>query len=228
MVDETRDTDKVFMEPELQLQILCKSQQTVSLTCTDLLSLKIEDQEKIKNHVVVVGSPGSGKSTLIHNGLAYNWRKDGKESDVNLLFVIDMCKVEQGSDVFEIIEDQLLRGEPREKLERLMEDNAKSIAFLLDGYDEVSQNWEGKAKGKSLSAVLDGTWLSGSRVIVTTRQEKLYEFKKRYRGYTPVDLIGFSEVATVEFIKREVKSSTSAKNLEKSNSKSSLYVVMVV
>ncbi|XP_072050222.1 uncharacterized protein [Amphiura filiformis] len=215
MVDETRDTDKVFMEPELQLQTSSDSQQTVSLTCTDLLSLKIEEQEEIKNHVVVVGSPGSGKSTLIHNGLAYNWRKDDKVSDVNLLFVIDMCKVEQGSDVFQIIEDQLLRGEPREKLEKLMEVNAKSTAFLLDGYDEVNQNWEGRGKGKSLSAVLNGTWLSGSRVIVTTRPEKLYDFKKHYKGYTSVDLIGFPDVATAEYIKREVKSNTSAKNLEK-------------
>ncbi|XP_072019346.1 uncharacterized protein [Amphiura filiformis] len=205
MVDETRDTDEMFMKPELALKTPCDSQKTVSLTCDDLLSLKTDNQETIKNHVVLVGSPGSGKSTIVHNELAYKWGKGVKNSQINLLFVIDMCKVEHGSDVFAVIEDQLLRGEEREKFEKLMKDNAQSTAFLLDGFDEVSQNSVGRGKGKSLSALLDGTWLSGCRVIVTTRQEKFKDFNRRYPGYIEVDLLGFSDATTLDFIEKEVR-----------------------
>ncbi|XP_072019332.1 uncharacterized protein [Amphiura filiformis] len=212
MVDEQRTTDDTFVAPELKLFSI--DEEPRNLSCDEIFSLKIRNDNN--KRIIVVGSPGCGKSTLIHNRIAYDWGRGVKHQQIKLLFVIDMYKVEPRSDVFEIIKDQLLRGVQRKRLEKLMEDNAQSTAFLLDGFDEVSPKWEGKGKGKSLSAVLDGTWLSGSHVIVTSRPEKLHDFNKRYQGYPQVDLLGFSDAAILDFIQKQVgKSNASANNLER-------------
>ncbi|XP_072019347.1 uncharacterized protein [Amphiura filiformis] len=212
MVDEQRTTDDTFVAPELKLFSI--NEEPMNLSCDEMFSIKIRNDKK--KRTVVVGSPGSGKSTLIHNRIAYDWGRTAKHQHIKLLFVIDMCKVKPESDVFEIIKDQLLRSAQREKLEELMEENAQSTAFLLDGFDEVT--WKGEGNGKSLSAVLDSTWLSGSHVIVTTRPEKLHDFNKQYQGYTQVDLLGFSDAAVLDFIQKEVgklSSNASANNLER-------------
>ncbi|XP_072018335.1 uncharacterized protein [Amphiura filiformis] len=143
MVGETQDTDEMFMKPELALKTSCDSQKTVSLNCDDLLSL--QNQKNIKNHVVLVGSPGIGKSTIVHNELAYNWGKGITNSQIDLLFVIDMCKVEQRSDVFEVIEDQLLRGVQREKLAKLMDIQLPFSWMALMSY---LRNGSGREQGK--------------------------------------------------------------------------------
>ncbi|XP_072019588.1 uncharacterized protein [Amphiura filiformis] len=200
-----RTTDSSFVAPELNVT----NEEPGNLSCDELFSLKIRNDNK--KHTIVVGSPGSGKSTLIHNRIAYDWGRGVKHQQIKLLFVIDMCKVKSGSDMFEILKDQLLRGAQREKLEKLIEDNAQSTAFLLDGFDEISQGWD-EDEGKNLSSVLDGKWLSGSHVIVTTRPERLNDFCELYIGYTQVELLGFSDEAISEFITKQVgKSSIEAK-----------------
>ncbi|XP_072048690.1 uncharacterized protein [Amphiura filiformis] len=143
--EDQRTTDDIFVAPEMKLI----NKEPRDLSGDDLFSLKIRKNKK--KHTVIVGGPGSGKSTLVHNGISYDWGRGIKHQHIKLLFVIDMYKIKPGSDLFEIIKDQLLRGEDKEKFEKLMEDNAQSTAFILDGFDEVSKEWETKGRAFLLS-----------------------------------------------------------------------------
>ena len=205
MYQDERDTEDSFLEPELSYRTGTHGKTRVP-SCDDLLSLKTQEHEGINKYVVLVGNPGTGKSTVLRNRLAYDWAKGTKHTQIKLLFVIDMHNIEPHSDLIDIIENQLLKNEPKEELRQLIQENAQSIAFLLDSFDEAPQAWEGKQSG--LSVVMKRQWLQDCHVIVTTRSNKLDKFCTSYQGYTTVDISGFSIDTVRTFVRKIISTDT--------------------
>ena len=201
MYKNERDTDDIFVEPDMYYRK--ENQEKVRLkSCDELLSLKLPGKEDTEKYILVVGNPGSGKSTIVNNKLAYEWALGRKHSHVSLLFAINMRNIKPGSNLIDIIENQLglLANAKKDGLEKLIETNSQSIVFLFDGFDSVSLDWEGGLKG--LSVVLENKWLQGCHIIVTTRPSKEATFCEYYSDFTVVDLSRLSKVNTSEFVKK--------------------------
>ena len=197
---DKRNTDYIFTEPHMEYTTDGFQRVKVE-SCYELLSLKYQDS--IKKHIIIVGNSGSGKSTILCNRLAYDWARGKALSHINFMFVIDMRYIEPNSDLFDIINKQILKVLSRDELESALFKNAESTAFLVDSYDEVVLDCLGKSK-RGISSVLDGTWLSGCYVIITTRPEKLSVFNEENKGYFSIELLGFSENSASKFLKKEL------------------------
>ena len=201
LIEDKRGTDDLFLEPELECKVDGKTERQLK-SCDEVLYLKLSKQKCIEKYLLLVGRPGSGKSTIVNNRLAYDWAMGRKHDEIDLLIVINMNTIGDGADLLDIIDDQLLIGVNKrneDELRKLLENNAKSCLFIFDGFDGDPKALQ---KLKYLSGVLNNTWLHGSQVIVSVRPDKEYKFHKSFKGFTSVYLNGFSDGKVDRYVEK--------------------------
>ena len=146
--------------------------------------------------VLVRGGPGSGKTMLVSK-LAYDWTTKGlQNTKFDLLFALDLREVTKYMDLTDIIQDQLLPKISKQQLLEYIENNASSITYLLDGFDEIANT----DMCADLKLILSNKWLQESLVIVTTRPHKFHDFVRDFGMYTHVDILKFSFQRINEFV----------------------------
>ena len=170
----------------------------------DLISVP-DNQGKIKKHILVKGNPGCGKSTLVSK-IAYDWAKNENSTSpfaqFQLVFAIDLKEVVPGTDLMDIIQEQLLPKVSKRGLERYIESNAESVLFLFDGYDEVHRSFlEGSCR--VFKGVLSSQIFPESFVIVTTRPHTVADINSQYKShYAQVEILGLPLHSMYSFISR--------------------------
>ena len=107
------------------------------------------------------------------------------------VFVLDLRKCEPETSLVDAIESQLLSNVSKHHLEQFLTSHASECLYLFDGYDEMSVN----------ETMLHGNILCGSRVIVTTRPNKVDTFFASHKEYVQVISEGFSKESVNKFVK---------------------------
>ncbi|XP_072042701.1 protein NLRC5-like [Amphiura filiformis] len=179
-------------------------------TYTDLLKLKSTHGISL-NHVLVSGLAGTGKTTLTSR-LAYQWAISDEGAcyhsstssqpisvndldNFDLVFALDMRKVQVNQDLFDAITKQLLPSISGPTLRSYISSNADKCLFVFDGYDELGSN----------DMILSEYLLCGCQTIVTTRPNKVDDFNTCYEGYIQVLLEGFSDKSIITFVSAFVR-----------------------
>ena len=161
----------------------------------------------LPNRILVLGRGGSGKSTLIAK-IAYDWShgvSDSSVKDISLLFALNMRRMTKNTTLEEAILDQLLPRDTaitKESLINYIDSNPSDVIILLDSYDEFSRGEKLTSRGGKLPIssirnmyirdILAYNRLTSSRVLVTSRHWREFDFSNLQSLYVKMEVIGFS------------------------------------
>ena len=156
---------------------------------------------------IVEGSPGIGKTTFCLK-LAHDWANQSSSaasfSEFELVLLLK-CRDIDG-DVTEAITEQLfpkdMSKDDREELFRFLKDieNQDRVLIILDGLDELAE----KSK-QYVDDVLHRKRWACCYVLATTRQEKGIEVRKQFVFNLFLQIKGFTEEDSFEYIRRHFK-----------------------
>ena len=127
----------------------------------------------------------------------FNIRKSNATNMGSLLhkfkyvFALDLRKCGSDKCLVDEIESHLLSNVSKHHLESFLTNHASECLYLFDGYDEMSAN----------ETILHSNLLCGSRVIVTTRPNKVDAFYESHKEYVQVISEGFSKESINKFVK---------------------------
>ena len=201
------DIDDLFVDLEL-LEIgdrIDEKSEKQLKSYKDLLHIQDKEGEPCM-HILLRGNAGSGKTTLVSR-LSYKWATLGSDDDYkylemfDLLITLDVRKFKVEQTLEQAIKSQLLPGVSEETIAEVLSELGPKCLFLIDGYDEMSeQSWENE------NQVLDSPLLDDSFVIITSRPYVVDKFCQKYqRKCVHVQVKGFSESQVHEYVKRFFK-----------------------
>ena len=152
------------------------------------------------------GSPGIGKTTLCLK-LAYDWANQSMPCTFPAfeLVLLLKCKDLDG-DIMEAIFEQLLPEDMEEKTkERLLNfitdiHSQERILIILDGLDEVPKKSEHR-----MDKLLNRRVLPSCYMLATTRQEKGIEARKQFAFDICLQIEGFTEEDSFQYIRKHFK-----------------------
>ncbi|XP_072049951.1 uncharacterized protein [Amphiura filiformis] len=152
-----------------------------------------------EHHILLFGEAGKGKTTLISR-IAYDWAKKeenaGRELlEFELVVVLDIRNFQSNQTLAEAIERQLLPGASTYDIDQALVYLENKCLVLLDGFDEMPK----RLKNHTLT---QSSLLNKLFVIVTTRPHLRDHFCRRNKGYTRVQVSGFSEDSALLYITR--------------------------
>ena len=161
--------------------------------------------------VVMDGAPGVGKTTLTLNACK-DWANDLLFKQYELVVLVPLrqssCREAKG------IED-LLPGDDHDLkasvVQYLNKNQGKSVAFIFDGYDELSHDQRGK--DSLLMKLLSGKKLRKSAVLVTSRPYTSGELLKLPSINRHVEILGFRKQQIYNCVRKRIKDKVSADNL---------------
>ncbi|XP_022085564.1 NLR family CARD domain-containing protein 4-like isoform X2 [Acanthaster planci] len=138
----------------------------------DILPLTTEEGEQICT-VVLNGLAGTGK-TIILKKIAYDWAfgKIRVLKDYDLVFLLEMRELKEGSDLMDAVLDQLLTECPNKERNALwtyIQQNPRKVLILLDGFDEMKTTPLSKSSFGSILKILSRKSCRGCTVLVSTR-----------------------------------------------------------
>ncbi|XP_068687967.1 uncharacterized protein [Montipora foliosa] len=152
------------------------------------------------------GSPGIGKTTLCLK-LAYDWANESMPSTFPIFELVLLLKCRDlDGDIMEAISEQLLPDDiavkTKEGLLNFITDlvNQKRILIILDGLDELPEKSQ-----YHVSKLLKRRILPFCYVLTTTRQEKGIEARKQFAFDICVQIEGFTEEDSFEYIRKHFK-----------------------
>ncbi|XP_068687961.1 uncharacterized protein [Montipora foliosa] len=152
------------------------------------------------------GSPGIGKTTLCLK-LAYDWANESMPSTFPIFELVLLLKCRDlDGDIMEAISEQLLPDDiavkTKEGLLNFITDlvNQKRILIILDGLDELPEKSQ-----HHVSKLLKRSILLFCYVLTTTRQEKGIEARKQFAFDICVQIEGFTEQDSFEYIRKHFK-----------------------
>ena len=156
--------------------------------------------------ILIEGSPGIGKTTFCLK-LAYDWANQRSEASFPEFELVLLLKCRDiDGDLTEAITEQLLPNDIskdiREKFLHFIKDihNQERVLIILDGLDELPEKSRHHAE-----LFLHRRILSFCYVLATTRQEKGIEVRKQFVSDILLQIEGFTEGDSFEYIRRHFK-----------------------
>ncbi|XP_015750118.1 PREDICTED: uncharacterized protein LOC107329976 [Acropora digitifera] len=156
--------------------------------------------------ILIEGSPGIGKTTLCLK-VAYDWANQSSSAascpEFELVLLLK-CRDIDG-DLTEAITEQLLpydRKDIGKKFSRFLKDihNQERVLIILDGLDELPEK-----SRHHVDLFLRRKILSFCHILATTRQEKGIDARKHYVFDILLQIEGFTEGDSFEYIRRHFK-----------------------
>ena len=155
---------------------------------------------------LVEGSPGIGKSTFCLK-LAYDWTNESMPSTFPLFELVLLLKCRDvNGDIKEAIFEQLLPEDLEVKTKKRLQDfitdvhSQERILVILDGLDETPEK-----SVHHVDKLLERKILPVGYVLATTRQEKGIEARKKFAFDICLEIKGFTEADSCEYIRKHFK-----------------------
>ena len=156
-----------------------------------------DDLKDGKSLILLVGRPGSGKTTII-NEISLDWAKNDIMTSELLIFVpLKKLNHEQDRSLTTIIKHACppLQERYLEHLVSFIEDNnGEGIVFAFDGFDEYSSN----GNSDIILEIMKRHRLLHSMVIVTSRPAAIYRFQRN--AGKQIEVVGFLKPQVVEYV----------------------------
>ena len=156
--------------------------------------------------ILIEGSPGIGKTTFCLK-LAYDWANQRSAASLPGFEQVLLLKCRDiDGDLTEAITEQLLPNDIskdiREKFLHFIKDihNQERVLIILDGLDELPEKSRHHAE-----LFLHRRILSFCYVLATARQEKGIEVRKQFVFDNLLQIEGFTEEDSFEYIRRHFK-----------------------
>ena len=153
--------------------------------------------------ILIEGSPGIGKTTFSLK-LAYDWANERSAASFPGFELVLLLKCRDiDGDLTEAITEQLLPNDIskdiREKFLHFIKDihNQERVLIILDGLDELPEK-----SRHHVELFLHRRILSFCYVLATTRQEKGIEVRKQFVFDILLQIEGFTEGDSFEYIRR--------------------------
>ena len=198
-----RWSDVIWAKDSRRDKILAEARGVKANPC-DVFGMLKENKNVM---TIVEGSPGIGKTTFCLR-LAYEWANQSSSAasfpEFELVLLLK-CRDIDG-DLTEAITEQLfpkdMSKDATEELLRFLEDieNQERVLIILDGLDELAE----KSKHYVHDVLHRKRWAS-CYVLATTRQEKGIEVRKQLVFNLFLQIEGFTEKDSFEYIRRHFK-----------------------
>ena len=185
----------------------CKSDYSVRGNADDVIARKekIEYKDAFKKYesgatVLVLGRPGSGKTTLTHK-LSRDWAKGEVLKEAEYVFLIGLRLInfkKKDSSLVDILRPYYF---DRYDLEKIKEDfkreNGKGVCFIFDGFDE----YHPQDKEESVVyALLNKSYLPDAMIIVSSRPAAASANLKEMSFAQKIEVFGFTRDIINEYI----------------------------
>ncbi|XP_065905537.1 protein NLRC5-like [Dysidea avara] len=159
-----------------------------------------------KKLILIEGAPGIGKSVLLKH-IAFKWAHKLilERFKIVLLICLRDPSVHKIMSVSNLIQ-LFLKGDAKAKeistacSDYLFSNGGKDVAFLLDGYDEFPDELQ---TDSLIADILNCKVLPLCSLIVSSRPHASVSL--RIRAALQVDILGFTELERVQFIKQALK-----------------------
>ena len=156
--------------------------------------------------MLVEGSPGIGKTTFCLK-LAYDWAKQNSGAPFNFpefeLVLLLRCRDIDGK-LMDAIPQQLfpedVKKETEMELRNFIKNKQKRILIILDGLDELP-----KKSKRHVDALLEGNIFRDCNALITARQEKGIDTRKKFVFDACLKIAGFSEDCAIEYIRKHFR-----------------------
>ena len=195
--------DVIWAEDSRRDEIWTEARANKANPC-DVFSMLKENKDVM---TFVDGNPGIGKTTFCLQ-LAYEWASQSNSAisvpEFELVLLLK-CRDIDG-DLTKAITEQLfpkdMSKDAREELFRFLEDikNQERVLIILDGLDELAENSK-----HYVDDLLHRERWACCYVLATTRQEKGIEVRKQFVFNLFLQIEGFTEEDSFEYIRRHFK-----------------------
>ena len=185
----------------------CKSDYSVRGNANDVIARKekIEYEDAFEKYesgatVLVLGRPGSGKTTLTHK-LSKDWAKGEVLKEAEFVFLIGLRLInskKNDSSLVDILCPYYFNRDDLEKIKKECErENGKGVCFVFDGFDE----YHPQDKEESVVyALLNKSYLPHAMIIVSSRPAAASASLKNKCIAKRIEAFGFTRQMIYEYI----------------------------
>ena len=185
----------------------CKSDYSVRGNADDVIARKekIEYEVAFEKYesgatVLVLGRPGSGKTTLTHK-LSKDWAKGEVLKEAELVFLIGLRLInskKNDSSLVDILRPYYFNRDDLEKIKKDFErENGKGVCFIFDGFDE----YHPQDKEESVVyALLNKSYLPHAMIIVSSCPAAASANLKEESLAKQIEVFGFARQMIYEYI----------------------------
>ena len=160
--------------------------------------------------ILIEGAPGIGK-TVLTTEIAFLWAKDKLLKNIVLMFRIFLreCIDNNIKSITDLIR-YITGTSPAGCLEsHIIKTNGEGIAFVFDGYDEISNHYREKS---FIARIIERQMLLKCCLVITSRPTASSNLRKKLD--CTIHLLGFSEEDRLDYIQASLKEDDDVKDKE--------------
>ena len=198
-----RELIDIYLQPKCLIHEYQGGLKVVNSRLSSLTSIvEVIEKAKPSMRVIVSASAGLGKSAFSSHSTRL-WCHGQAMKKYKLLYLLLPRYIHRHAEPIEriICTDLKLHATSAEaEVRRAIKSNAKNMAFIIDGYDEVMERDQ---RHSSLNDIISGEVAKESKVVITTRPHCVNHLVELCQGsFVLVRLQGLTAAASEEYIQK--------------------------